>query len=64
MYILSSSVLLVCSVVSDTNSFNQSERAKNTTELLDFLLDGYDSRFRPGFGGKFTLYKLIALGVS
>ena len=26
--------------------------ARNTTLLLDQLLQGYDSRLRPGFGGK------------
>ena len=28
--------------------------ARNTTLLLDQLLQGYDSRLRPGFGGKST----------
>ena len=28
--------------------------ARNTTQLLDQLLQGYDSRLRPGFGGKFS----------
>ena len=28
--------------------------ARNTTLLLDQLLQGYDSRLRPGFGGKLT----------
>ncbi len=30
--------------------------ARNTTQLLDQLLQGYDSRLRPGFGGKLHFY--------
>jgi len=32
--------------------FKMTDSAKNTTELLDKLLTGYDNRLRPNFGGK------------
>ena len=31
---------------------NKKEMVQNTTMLLDELLQGYDQRLRPGFGGK------------
>ena len=33
--------------------------ARNTTRLLDRLLDGYDKRLRPGFGGEMLLLFII-----
>lgn len=38
----------------DPNGTNRkgSVMAQNTTELLNQLLNGYDRRLRPGFGGK------------
>ncbi|KAK2169069.1 hypothetical protein LSH36_12g07026 [Paralvinella palmiformis] len=35
--------------------FKMTDSAKNTTELLDKLLTGYDNRLRPNFGGPPTL---------
>ena len=37
--------------------------ARNTTQLLDQLLQGYDSRLRPGFGGKFDRLFLVSVTV-
>ncbi len=41
-------------VVGDGGSLNV-DVARNTTQLLDQLLQGYDSRLRPGFGGAYTV---------
>ncbi|KAK2169071.1 hypothetical protein LSH36_12g07036 [Paralvinella palmiformis] len=47
----------LCSKVISSISihYNETGRAKNTTKLLDLLLDGYDNRLRPNFGGPPTL---------
>ena len=37
--------------------------ARNTTQLLDQLLNGYDSRLRPGFGGKSMKLKEYVAGL-
>uniref|UniRef100_A0A4W4EIF4 Gamma-aminobutyric acid (GABA) A receptor, alpha 6b n=1 Tax=Electrophorus electricus TaxID=8005 RepID=A0A4W4EIF4_ELEEL len=50
-------VLLVGRVLSNAKPTETSVYSDNITRILDRLLDGYDNRLRPGFGGPVTEVK-------
>lgn len=59
MFLLLLTVVLspVDGVVSRNSTLkNREEIVRNTTQLLDKLLQGYDKRLRPGFGGDYRLF--------
>ena len=52
-YIIFRTYLFLCNVMTSWTFYvNTTEKAQNASELLDTLLEGYDRRLRPGFGGE------------
>lgn len=58
-------LLLLYSVKKISGQTKKDERIypENFTRILDRLLDGYDNRLRPGFGGTYRFLSFVTQGV-